>query len=425
MSILRSLTAPERRYTASNQDWGSSRIPTNGEVGRTAAGMQVNTDQVLSIAAAYTCVAIIADAISSLPLKAYSRTQDHSNIPLNPIPPLIVNPWPDRSRESWVNQVMVSLLIRGNAFGYIGARDDRGYPTAIQILDPDTVAARMVEGQREYRIGGRVIPTSSIMHVAGMTKPGSFIGLDPVTYMATSFGLSLAAEAYGASFFNNSAQPSGVLETPEDLSERETLELARAWRSSHQGVGRGQLPAVLTGGVTWRQLQLAPETAQFLGSRNFSAAEICAWFRVPPHLGLGSADRTTSWGIGVESMSMSFQQYTLGPWMVKLESQLNDYLPPEQTVKFDLTDMVRAPSLERFQRYTLARNGGILSINEIRAMEDLPAIPESAGGDDHMAPLNFAPVDSPVFQDPALSSGGIGGGMDQSPAKGASDAAGE
>jgi len=183
------------------------------------------------------------------------------------------------------------------------------------------------------------------------------------------------------------------------------------------------MPAVLTGGVTWRQLQLAPESAQFLGSRNFSAAEICAWFRVPPHLGLGSADKTTSWGIGVESMSMSFQQYTLGPWMVKIESQLNDYLPPEQTVRFDLTDMVRAPSLERYQRYTLARNAGILSINEIRGMEDLPNI--GLGGDDHMAPLNFAPIDSPVFQDPSLSSGGIGGGMDQSPAKGNSDAAGE
>jgi phage portal protein BeeE len=171
-------------------------------------------------------------------------------------------------------------------------------------------------------------------------------------------------------------------------------------------------------------LEFAGDTAQFLGSRNFSAAEIAAWFRVPPHLALGSADRTTSWGIGVESMSMSFQQYTLGPWMVKLESQLNDYLPPDQTVKFDLTDMVRAPSLERYQRHTLARNAGILSINEIRGMEDLPAIPGD-GGDDHMAPLNFAPVDSPAFQDPALSSGGIGGGMDQSPAKGASDAAGD
>ena len=122
-------------------------------------------------------------------------------------------------------------------------------------------------------------------------------------------------------------------------------------------------------------------------------------------------------------MSMSFQQYTLGPWMVKIESQLNDYLPPEQTVRFDLTDMVRAPSLERYQRYTLARNAGILSINEIRGMEDLPNI--GLGGDDHMAPLNFAPIDSPVFQDPSLSSGGIGGGMDQSPAKGNSDAAGE
>ena len=97
-------------------------------------------------------------------------------------------------------------------------------------------------------------------------------------------------------------------------------------------------------------------------------------------------------------------------------------MPVGQVCKFDLSERVRAPSLGRYQGYALARNSGILSVNEIRAAENLPPLAADQCGDDHWSPLNFAPMGSPVFQDPALSSGGIGGGMDQSPAKGNSDA---
>jgi HK97 family phage portal protein len=421
MSILRAITAPERRAADPRLDWGNSRIPTNGEIGMTAAGVRVNQDDALAIPTVYTCVAIIADAISSLPVQTLVRTKDRSKVPVDPAPALIDNPWPDSTRQDWLAQVMFSLLMRGNAYGFIASRDKNGYPSAVQILDPDTVTARRANGEREYRVNGHIVPTENIMHIPALVPPGGFVGLDPIRYMANSFGLATAATRYGASFFQNSALPSGVLETNEDLSERETLELARAWRAAHQGVGQSQMPAVLTGGVQWKQISLSPDNAQFLGSRQFSASEICAWFRVPEHLALGNADRTTSWGIGVESMELQFVTYTLGPWMNKLETQLSAYLPTDWTVQFDLTDRVRAPSLERYQRYTLARNAGLLSINEIRAMENMAPLPGD-GGDDYWAPLNFAPVDSPVFQDPTISSGGIGGGMENSPAKATSDA---
>ena len=422
MSILRNLVE-QRSSSGSSLDWGSSAIPRPGAMGAYSAGMAVNESLTLSIPTVFTCINIIQDSIAQLPLRAYIRSDDHSNVRIDPEPPIVAQPWPDMTRQDWMGQVMVSLLLRGNAYGFIASRDNRGYPSSIQIIHPDNVMARRIDGKPDYRINGHQVPAENVMHIRAMSSPGDFLGLDPITYMAGSFGLAKAAEKFGGAFFQNSAMPSGVLETPMDLSERETLELARAWKASHGGYAQAQLPAVLTGGVTWRQISLAPDQAQFLGSRAYSAAEICAWFRVPEHLALGNADRTTSWGVGVESMALQFQIYTLGPWMTRIESQLNDYLPPNMTCRFDLTNMVRAPSLERYQRYTLARNAGILSINEIRAMEDLPALP-GEGGDDHMAPLNFAPVDSPVFQDPALKSGGIGGGIEQSPAKGDADAAG-
>ena len=414
MSILRSLQAPERRGADGRLDWGSSYIPTNAETGLTFAGVQVSEQQAFAIATVFTCVDIISTAISTLPINVTATASDHSKIPVA-VPPLLDRPDPTMTRQQWISQVIVSLLMRGNAYGIIGGRDGMGFPTVIKLVHPDQMVPRkMPDGTREYRLNGVVVPTNTVCHIPGLTTPGDFIGMDPLQYMRGSWGLATATERYGAAFFSNSANPSGVLEHPGDLDPDETLELAREWRTAHQGITTAQTPAVLTGGMTWKPVSISPDNAQFILTRGYQAAEIAATFHVPTHLALGSADRTTSYGVGIESMELQFWNYGLSGWMNRIEQMFTDYTPPSITAKFDMTQRIRPPSLERYQRYTLARNGGILSINEIRGMEDLPPIPAD-GGDDYWAPLNFAPTDSPVFQDPTIKSGGIGGGIENSP----------
>ena len=425
MSILRTIAGVERRgvtATDGRQDWGAGAvIPTNGQMGYSLSGVQVSEATALSLATVWTCVSIVSDSISSLPLRVLQRSTDGVNVPVSRTPAIIDTPWPGSTRQDWLGQVLVSLLLRGNAYGIIAARDRSGYPSAVQLIHPDAMNVRMVGGMVEYRLSNRLLDPEQVFHIPAMSAPGSGIGLDPISYMRASFGGAIAAERYGNSFFQNSAQPSGVLETPEDLSPRETLELARAWRAAHQGIASAQLPAVLTGGVQFKTISLSPESAQFLETRKFSAQEVAAVFRVPRHLAIGGDDKTAN-VVGLEALELQFVTYCLGPWMNRIENKLNQYLPPGQVCRFDLSERVRAPSLERYQRYTLARNAGILSVNEIRAAENLAPLSADDGGDDHWSPLNFAPMSSPVFQDPNLSSGGIGGGMDQSPAKGNSDA---
>ena len=414
MSILRHTL--EKRGADPTLPWGSSYIPTNAQTGLMAAGVPINDDTSLSISTVFTCISILADAVSSLPIQTLVKTTDHSKIPIDPAPPLVENPWPDGSRMSWLSQVMYSLLLRGNAYGVQVDWDDMGYPTVIQLIHPDNIMPRRNPntGKREYRVDGNLIPTPYVMHITGLSPVGSFIGLNPVEYMRGGWGLAAAAERYGGNFFQNSANASGVLEHPGDLTEKETLELARAWKVAHQGIGMAQMPAVLTGGVTWKQISINPDDAQFIITRGYQAADIAAFFRIPQHLALGSADRTTSYGVGIESMELQFLTYTLGPWLSRIEEQLSAYLPPDVTVKFDLSERVRGPSIERAQRHTLELNGGWKNVDEVRAEENLPPL-DDGKGQDYFKPLNFAPIDSPTFQDPTLSSGGQGGGIENSP----------
>src|SRR5579859_1821914 len=149
MSILRSL---ERRGADPTLPWGSSYIPTNGQIGLVAAGVPMNDDAAMSIVTVATCIAILADDVSTLPLNTYRKTKDRSKKLIDPSPPLIADPWPEGIQQDWITQVMYSLSLRGNFFSRLLGRDDRGYATMCQPVHPDQVFARrdLATGKRIY-----------------------------------------------------------------------------------------------------------------------------------------------------------------------------------------------------------------------------------------------------------------------------------
>ena len=80
----------------------------------TAAGVPVTTDHALRLSAVWACVRLLADAVSTLPLDVYRRGERD---PLAELPPLLRNPAAGMSLNEWLYAVMVSLLLRGNAYG--------------------------------------------------------------------------------------------------------------------------------------------------------------------------------------------------------------------------------------------------------------------------------------------------------------------
>lgn len=421
MSFIRAALAPEKRGADPSLPWGSSYIPTNGQLGLSASGVPINDDAALSISIVYRCVQILADSVSTLPLNGYKRTDDRTKVGVKH--PLIQRPWPDRTIIDFLAQVVFSLALRGNFYGYITSRDAKGYATSIVPIHPDRVMAvrrdrfgnPSQQGRRTYRIDGSVVNTDDVLHIpSSMVPPGGFVGLNPVEYMRQSWSLAAAAEKYGGQFFANSAMPSVAITVPGDLSPEETTEMARQWTSLHGGIGNAHFPAVLTGDARITPISITPEDAQFLATRQFQRHEIYSWFGIPSTMA-GDQDRSTSIS-GIEQEQMMFVTNTLLPYLVRIEQYLSDLLPPSISVKFDLSKRLRADTLQRYQAYQLGRNSGFLSVNDIRSNEDLPDIPK---GDGYLEPQNMRPLGSPVItkKGPTNESGlgGGGGNPDNSP----------
>lgn len=379
----------ELRGAPGNLPWGDSTPPSNSMVGGgSVAGMSVTEKSALQVAAVYGSVSVISDAISSLPIDLMSSPHRRNGTILKPSP-LITQPFAEISLIDWWVQFTLSLALRGNFYGLKLDRDPRTfYPRQIKPIHPDHVRVRRAaDGSVEYRFGNQKVNNADVFHVRYMSVADGLVGLNPIEYLRSTLGLALGADGYAGSFFQNSAMPSGVIEYPEDLDEDEAKAWAYSWKQMHQGIGAAQLPAVITGGATFKPITITPEQAQFLQSRQYSASQISGQiFRVPPHM-IGIVDRTTSWGTGIEQQEMGFVRNTLIGYLARGEQALTAEHPRGQYVKFDLSERLRGDKLTRYQAHALGIASGFVLPDEARAEEDLAPL-EGGIGRTALAPIN-------------------------------------
>ncbi len=153
-------------------------------------------------------------------------------------------------------------------------------------------------------------------------------------------------------------------------------------------------PLILEGGTKWEQLTLKPEDAQMLESRGFSVEEICRFFGVPPFM-VGHTEKTSSWGTGLEQQTLGFQKFTLRRRLKRIEQAIEKQLltPDDRargvTVEFSLEGLLRGDSAGRARFYQQMTQIGAMTINEVRALENLPPV---EGGDVPRTQMQNVPI---------------------------------
>jgi len=287
------------------------------------------------------------------------------------------------------------LGLHGNAVAFIN-RNSFFEPTSLIPLKVDEwTLYKDASGAPVYNVRGKLYPHTDVMHVKAMTLDG-ITGVSPLTYMAETFGLALAARGHASNFFRNGAQPSGILESPEPLTKEQQDQLRAELDKRQSGVGNTGRPLILGGGMKWTSTSLNARDAQLLESRKFDVEEIARAYRVPLHL-LQSTEKSTTWGSGIEQMNIGFIEYTLRPWLVRWEQSLNRSLLNDAQraqgyyFEFNLDALLRGDFKTRMDGYKIGVEGGFLTVNEVRSRENLPLLPPEIG-DVTYRPLNTAPA---------------------------------
>lgn len=363
--------------------------------GRTSSGKTVNERTALQTTAVYACVRILSETIASLPLHVYRYTEGGKAKDTEHVLYTLLHDEPNPDMTSFVfrETLMSHLLIWGNAYSQI-LRDRSGQVIGLYPLLPDQMSVHRSEKGKLFYVynryeednpnfqekGSIVLSQEEVLHIPGLGFDG-LIGYSPIALAKNAVGMTLACEEYGASFFGNGANPGGVLEHPGIL--KDPAKVRDSWNAVYQGTRNAHKVAVLEEGMSYKQIGIPPEEAQFLETRKFQINEIARLFRIPPHM-VGDLEKSSF--SNIEQQSLEFVKYTLDPWVVRFEQALKKslLLPEEKKthfIKFNVDGLLRGDYQSRMNGYAIGRQNGWLSTNDIRKLEELNPIPPEEGGD--------------------------------------------
>lgn len=350
----------------------------------------------MQVSALSACVRLISGNVAKLPFQVFRlsgddrvRERDHPvSILLNQKP----NGW--QTAHEFRRQMTAQVALYGNAVALkrmVGARIAELIPwemDRVTIRREDDYSAPIYE-LRDSAGKTRVYRAADVLHLRDLTLDG-VVGLSRIQQARQGLILAVAAETYATSYLMNGAEAGVVLKTDKVLNADQRHALREGWIQGHQGPSRAHAPAVLEGGLDIKSTGATNKDSQLLELRSFQVEDIARIYGVPPHL-IGLTEKQTSWGTGVEQMAIGFLQFNLLDWLVMWESAarrdlFDDEVDADVFAEHLVEGLLRADFKTRMDAYAIAVTNGILSRNEVRQKENLPAY---EGGDDYLYPSNM------------------------------------
>jgi HK97 family phage portal protein len=386
----------EERNLSYQQVWGSG-IDVSGFA--TWAGTVVDQKNALEIGAAYACVRLLSDTISTLPVDTFIR-RDGNRLPYRPRPAWVYEPeGPGSSRIEYYKQIVVSMLLSHGAVVQI-LRNGNGEIVALQPLDPTRVDIRRNPATRlrEFVIDGgqAVLPGEDVLYIPEMRRPGSLKGVSRVDELKQTLGLAKALDEFASRYFSNGANTSGMIEFPGNLTQEQAKDLVDAFEAGHKGLKKAHRPGVLSGGAKFVKTGSDGEQAQMLESRQFAVEEVARVFRCPPSMiGLNTPGAMSY--ASVEHNAIQFTRYSLTPLIAAIEEAHNRLLPGDVFLRVNMDGLLRGDSATQASVFSTALQAGYMSVNEARGLMDLRPVD---GGDAPRVPLaNIAVASAGIVEE--------------------------
>lgn len=370
----------------------------------------------MGIAAVWACVNLLAGTIASLPLMVYRDVGGNREVDKDhPLYRLLHDsPNFDQTAVDFWEFMQGSLELHGNAYAEKATTGNGGRILALTPVRPDLMQVRRLrDGSLEYtwtENGVRsIVSQDRMLHIRG-SGGGPMGGASTLAVCRQTFASAMSIERASTAMFRNGVRPSGVL-TKEGTAFQGTQrkEAEALLQEKFAGAMNDGRPMLLDNGLKWQQLTINPNDAQMLESRSFSVEEIARVFGVPPHM-IGHTEKSTSWGTGIEQQTLGFVKFTLRRRLERIEQALEKQLLTAQdraagvSIEFNLEGLLRGDSANRATFYKEMTAIGVMTINEVRALENLPPV---EGGDVprmqmQNVPITYEPPEGGGSAPPAL-----------------------
>lgn len=406
--------AAEERYKVRNAADSSTIIAGDGAVfewfggGGRGAGISVTPETAMRSTTVWRCTTLISGTMMSAPMGVYEYLENGAR---KPVPDhaynrfLQVEPNPDMSGPEFVELQAMAMLLRGNGYGLI-RQARNGTVTSIDYYHPARVMPfRSTDRAVWYRFTNDDGSTedhhaSYVLHFRGPGRDsGGIRALSAISHHAQAIGINLATRDYTAGQFERGLMTNDFFQFPNGMTSAQRADFKEYLRRRAQGIANAHNPLLLEGGAEWKRVAITAKDAQLLELLQYSVVDVARIFGTPPHM-IGETSAATTWGTGIEQMTIGFKLYTVMPHMRRFAKELSRKLFPPVGAKpnrlfidFDAESIEVGDSKSQGEYFSRALGGnqlpGWMSQNEVRRRKNLPPTPD---GDRVYFPPDPAPA---------------------------------
>ena len=358
----------------------------------TKAGVSVSEEGSMALSAVYSCVRLISSSLASLDLHLHRVNGSQREIATDHPLYQIVNSTPSEAMTAfdfW-ESIISDALLHGKGFALIERGEITGRPVQLHLLTANKIKQHVHQGQVTYThqdMPEHIFPEDLLIIRC-------FRGVSPIRQHMEGIGLAMAAQEFASRYYGSGGNVGGVLSTDRALTNEQYERLRQSWQMTHGGLGNAHEVAILEHGLKYEPMSVSMAESEYIKVRVHGAQEVARIFQVPQSMiGL---EANVSYN-GAEHQDLQYVKHTLLPWCRRIEDEISAKLLREgergQIIpRFDLNSILRADTSSRSEFYQSALQSGWMSINEVRASEQLNPIGPS--GDLHLVQVNQLPVSS-------------------------------
>lgn len=332
------------------------------------------------------CTDIISSTIASMGVQLYEKVNVGKQKLDNELNQLVkFRPNKNMSGFELIKNLIKDLLIYGNAYALIQTK--RGKVVGLEYLDASVTQTDRIYGSDKYVI------TSTLYDKQIKVSSEEVIWLKDFDKFATVkpfVEAKIACNNLVNNYFENGIDVKGILSVAGDISPEAKNILKKAFKNTLEQDG----VAVLETGISYSNVSQSStfREQQIVELRESLDNEIYKSFSVPKSLVLGDGEQSSY--ASLEIINQAFIRSLL-KYITLIETELNYKLIFEkdrgkQYFKMNYDKFLRLNSKDRADFYKSLNNLGVLSINEIRRLEELNDI---ENGDGHYRSLNYVSLD--------------------------------
>ncbi len=327
----------------------------------------------------FSAVTKLSNSIAGLPIKLYKNyetvTNDISDL-------LTSSPNNSISSFDFINRIETMRNEKGNAYVLI-ERDVFYQPSKLYLVNPDTVEIMMENKSKElyYMIHAAtdnklIVHNTDVLHFKHIVASNMVRGISPIDVLKNTMDFDSALRTFN---LREMEKPdSFVLKYGSNIDITKKQSIVDNFKEFYEENG-GVL--FQEPGVEVQPLDRKYVSEDIVASENLTRERVANVFQIPAVF--LNAKESINFSKN-EEINRYYLQHTLLPIIRQYESEFNRKLLTSDDrkqgmyFKFNIKSYLRADSQTQAEVYFKAVRSGYNSVNEIRALEDLPPI---EGGD--------------------------------------------